>query len=316
MVFFLYGNDTLRSLRKLKEITEKYRSKYKSGFNLLKTEANEEGFEKLKDRIETISMFSEKKLIIIEDLLSANRMIQEKFQKYLKEKNIFKAEDISVIFFERKSPDKRLKMFKELFKNSFKKQEFSELSTIKVKSFIDEEIEKIGGKIEPLAVENLVIFFGNDLWQIENEIQKLVTFKSGEIITQKDVEELCVSNIDLNIFETIEAIAKKDKKKALKLISNHLEKGENEIRILSMINYQFRNLIKIRNLMDENKNFYQIQKISKLHPFVVKKTLPIARDFSIQELKNIYGKILETDFALKTGKVEPRLGIEMFIAEI
>lgn len=316
MVFFLYGNDTLRSLRKLKEITEKYRSKYKSGFNLLKTEANEEGFEKLKDRIETISMFSEKKLIIIEDLLSANRIIQEKFQKCLKEKNIFKAEDISVVFFERKSPDKRLKMFKELFKNSFKKQEFSELSTIKVKSFIDEEIEKIGGKIEPLAVENLVIFFGNDLWQIENEIQKLVTFKGGEIITQKDVEELCVSNIDLNIFETIEAIAKKDKKKALKLISNHLEKGENEIRILSMINYQFRNLIKIRNLMDENKNFYQIQKISKLHPFVVKKTLPIARDFSIQELKNIYGKILETDFALKTGKVEPRLGIEMFIAEI
>lgn len=316
MVFFLYGNDTFRSLRKLTEIVAKYRSKYKSGFNLLKTEANEEGFEKLKDRIETISMFSEKKLIIIEDLLSTNRTIQEKFQKYLKEKNIFKAENVSVVFFERKSPDKRLKMFKELLKNSFKKQEFSELSTMKVKSFINEEIEKIGGKIEPIAVENLVMFFGNDLWQIENEIQKLIAFKNGEIITKKDVEELCVSNIDLNIFETIEAIAKKDKKKALKLISDHLEKGENEIRILSMINYQFRNLIKIRNLMDENKNFYQIQKVSKLHPFVLKKTFPIARNFSMQELKNIYGKILETDFELKTGKMEPRLGIEIFVSSI
>ena len=86
MVFFLYGNDTFRSIRKLKEIVAKYRSKHKSGFNLLKTEANEEGFEQLKDRIETISMFSEKKLIIIEDLLSANKAIQEKFQKYLERK--------------------------------------------------------------------------------------------------------------------------------------------------------------------------------------------------------------------------------------
>lgn len=316
MVFFLYGPNTFLSLKKLNEIIEKYRSKYKSGFNLLKIEATEDGFEKIKEIIETTSMFNEKKLLIIEDILSASKIIQEKIIAYLKEKNVFEKEKISVIVFERKEVDKRTKLFKELEKKSFKKQEFSNLPPIKIKLFIQEEVERLGGKINPDAIEKLIVFFGDNLWQIENEIQKLISFKNKNTITKEDVEKLCVSNINLNIFDTIESIAKKDKKRALKLVSDHLQKGESEIRILSMINYQFRNLIKVRSLLEDRKNFYQIQRISKLHPFVVKKTLFIARNFSIEELKKIYKKLLETDFAVKTGKIEPKLGIEIFVSSI
>lgn len=316
MVFFLYGPDTFRSSRKLNEIITTYRSKYKSGFNLLKIEANEEGFERLKDRIETISMFVEKKLIILENLLSAPKTTQEKFQKYFKEKDIFNGKSVSLIIFENSDPDKRLKLYKDLLKSAFKKQEFSSLSPAKTKEFILKEIKARDSKIEPQAVEKIMVFFGNDLWQIENEIQKLISFKNKNTITKEDVEKLCVSNINLNIFDTIESIARKDKKRALKLISDHLQEGENEIRILSMINYQFRNLIKVKSLLEDRKKFYQIQRISKLHPFVVKKTLFIARNFSMEELKKIYKNLLETDFAIKTGKIDPKLGIELFVAKV
>lgn len=316
MVFFLYGPNTFLSVKKLNEIIEKYRSKHKSGFNFIKIEPTEDGIERLQESAATISMFKEKKLIIIENLFSASKSLQEKFLNFLNEKETFTKKEDSVIVFEKGEADKRTKTFKELEKKSFKKQEFLSLSPEKTKLFIQKEIERLGGKINYDAIEELIIFFGSDLWQIENEIQKLISYKDQGTIEKKDVQELGVSNIDLNIFETIEAISKRNKNKALKLIADHLEKGENEIRILSMINYQFRNIIKIKSLIDEEKSFFQIQTMTKLHPFVVKKTFPIAKNFSMQELKKIYKNLLETDFSIKTGKIEPRLGLEMFIAEI
>jgi DNA polymerase-3 subunit delta len=242
--------------------------------------------------------------------------MQDKFQRYFEKINIFERKDVSLIIFEEGEPDKRNKFFKILLKKSFKKQEFSELPSFKVKTFIENEVKKLGGKIVPSAIDELILFFGNDLWQIENELQKLITYKGSNTISKEDVESLGTANIDLNIFRTIEAISRKNKKLALKLVSEHFEKGENELKILSMINYQFRVLIKIKSLLDEKKSFFQIQKTSKIHPFVIKKTIPIARNFSMEELKNIYKKILETDFAIKTGKVEPKLGIEIFVSSL
>ncbi len=316
MVFFLYGVNTFLLKRKLREIVDKYRSKYKSGFNFLKVEATEDGFSEMKNKIETVSMFAEKKLIIVENLLSAKKLIQEKFQKYFEEKNIFEKEETVLIVVERGLTDKKSKLFGLLFRKAFKKQEFSELPLAGVKKFIKEETEKFSIKITPEAIEKLIVFFGNDLWQISNELQKLSSYKENKEITKEDIDNLCVSNINLNIFETIEAISKKDKRKALKLVSEHVEKGENEMKILSMINYQFRNILKIKSLIEEKKSFFQIQKLTKLHPFVVKKTFPLAKNFSIDELKAIYKKILEVDFKIKTGKIEPKLAIEMFIEEI
>lgn len=316
MIFFLYGENTFLSKRKLSEITKKYRSKYKSGLNLLKIEATNDGFEKMKDFIETISMFSEKKLLVLKNLLSSPKEIQKKFQKYLKEKKIAKSENINIIIFEETKPDKKSIFFKELFKSAFKKQEFNKIDGPKLRYFIKKEVEELGSKIENKAIEKLILYCNGDIWQIENEIQKLTSFKEKEIIKEEDVEKICVANIDLNIFETIEAIAKKEKQKALSLIREHFKKGENELKILSMINYQFRNLIKIKSLIEEKKNFYQIQKMTNLHPFVVKKTMFLARKFNFNELKEIYRKLFEIDFAIKTGKIEPQLGIENFIIEI
>ena len=313
MVLFLYGSDTFRSKKKLQEIINRYHLKYKSGLNFCKIEGTPEGFEKLKERIETISMFKEKKLIIFKNVFSTPTYLQEKIEKYLIEKNIFKDENLILIFFEEGGVQKPNRLFKLLIKKSFKKQEFKELPIWKLKIFIR---KYWNCKIDDRAIEKLIFFCNSNLWEIEKEIQKIIAFKRGERIEAKDVENLSQGKIDTNIFETTEAISRKNKKKALTLIANHLEKGENEIRILSMMVFQFRNILKIKSLIEQKKNLIQIQKLSGLHPFIVKKTFPLVQNFSIEELKKIYKKLLELDFKIKTGRIEPKTGIEMFIAEL
>ena len=212
MILFLFGPDTFRSKKKLNEIIKKYRSKYKSGLNFAKIEATEEGFENLKKRAETISMFKEKKLIVFKGSLAASKSFQEKVKKYLEEKKIFEDKNIILIIFEEGETKKTNSFLKLLIKKSLKKQEFKELPPGKIKDFIKKETESSGGKIHPLAIDKLVSYCGNDLWQIEKELKKLIAFKFREEIQEKDIKNLCEANINPNIFETIEAISRKNKK--------------------------------------------------------------------------------------------------------
>jgi len=321
MILFLYGSDNFRSKKKLEEIITQHRLKYKSGLNFVKIKNNkdEEWFDYFKKRVETVSMFKENKLIVLENVFSSPKYLQDKFKNYLEEKKIFEKKDIVLVVFEEGEIKKTNTLFKFLLKNSFKKQEFKNLTPSRLKIWIQKEVKNYKGKIDDEAISLLITYVGNDLWQIDQEIKKLIAFANGETIKKENVNALCEPLIDPNIFETIESISKKDKKRALLLISEHLKEGENEIKILSMIVYQFRNLLKLKSLTPELKSFfnvYQIQKITGLHPFVIKKTLPIAKKFSIEELKDIYQKLLELDFQIKTGKIEPRLGIEMFITNL
>ncbi len=65
MLILLYGEDTYRSRQKLKEIVKKYKAKHQSGLNLVRFSNSEINLDKIKEKIESVSMFDEKKLILL-----------------------------------------------------------------------------------------------------------------------------------------------------------------------------------------------------------------------------------------------------------
>jgi DNA polymerase-3 subunit delta len=155
---------------------------------------------------------------------------------------------------------------------------------------------------------------------MKNETEKLVNYKNGKEIGAADVDLLVKPKIEPEIFKTIDAIAFNNrwsgKKQALKLLHDHLEKGDHPLYLLSMINFQFRNLLIIKDLMEKNVPYYSLQKITKMHPFVVKKTYEQARKFTFQELKKIYQNIFQVDLSIKTGKINPTAALDFLIVSI
>jgi len=197
-----------------------------------------------------------------------------------------------------------------------KSQNFQLLGGLRLKNWVKKEFKKYSAKIEPEALELLINYIGSDLWQMANEIKKLVSYKKGKEIKIKDIRELVHPKIETDIFKTIDAIAVRDKKRALKLVKKHLEKGDSPSYILAMINFQFRNLLVIKDLMERGKSRGYIMRETKLHPFVVEKTLKLARRFQFKELKKIHQRIFQTDLKIKTGKTTPEAGLEMLILGI
>ncbi len=311
MIILLYGPDTYSSRQKLQEIINSYKKIHKSGLSLIYFDAVNLKFEEFKDALQQTSMFDEKKMIVL-----SNSFSNKDFKEELLESLSFflDTKDIILLYEENKILE-RDKLLKTLKKQA-KVQEFQFLEGAKLRAWIKQEFAKLKAEISPEALDKIIDFAGNDLWQISNEVKKLAAFKKGKRINVEDVELLVKPKIESDIFKTIDAIAAKNKKQALLLIHEHLEKGDNPVYLLSMINFQFRNLLMVKELIEKQMPYYAISKATKLHPFVVRKSYQQAARFSFAELKKIYQQLFEADLAIKTGKIGSETALDLFLSGI
>ncbi len=315
MLIFLWGPDTFRSIQKLKELIGEYRAKHKSGLNFRRLDWQTDVFNEIKEALSSFSMFDEKKLIILKDACWAKKEEQEKLIDLLENKKTAKDDNAIMVFFETKKPAGS-QLFGWLEEKSKMSGRFDYLTGAKLNNWAHQAVQSLGGQISGEALEKLVGFIGPDLWQMKNEIDKLVNFKAGKLIAEADVDLLVKSKYDPNIFATIDALAARNKSLAFKLMHQHLEQGENEIYILTMFVYQFRNLLQIKSLIEAGVPSSALAKKTGLHPFVIKKSWSQVRNFSQDVLKRIYEMLLKLDIAIKRGKIEPETALDLIVAEI
>ena len=222
------------------------------------------------------------------------------------------------VFWEENQPKKNNAIYKFLEKNA-KKQNFEKLTGAKLDSWIIGKIKKInpGASISKAALEKLILYVGSDAAILDKELQKLADYSGENMIIENDVDALVSANLDSNIFATVDAIGANNKKEALLLLHRHLKKGDDPFYIFSMFLYQFRNLLKIADLKESGiSSEYEISKITKMHPFVIRKSLGQIRNFSFSKLKEIYQKLGSVDTEIKTGKIDIKLALDKLVAEL
>ena len=195
-------------------------------------------------------------------------------------------------------------------------EEFSLLRGSALASWAKKEFKKNEAVINSEAFKKLIAYVGNDLWRLSGEINKLVNYRGGEEIKEEDIDLLVKANLDANIFKTLDALAQRDKKTALWLIHEHLERGDNEMYLLSMLAYQIRNLIRLKDLIERGEPYYSLAQKSGLHPYVVKKSSEQLRNFTLDDLKKIYRRLAEIDFKIKVGLTDGPTAIDLLVAEL
>jgi DNA polymerase-3 subunit delta len=325
MIIFLFGADYFRSSQKTVEIKNKFlkSDSSSSGLSIFDFEENINAKDIL-GAFATANLLAPKRLVIVKNLISKALVgDQKEILDFLKRKKdeMVSEKDLVVIFLEKDSPKKSNALYKffETLGDKIKKQNFENLSGEKLNAWIVRRIKDVDEKsgISKGALEKLILFTGGNMFSLNQEIQKLVNFSDGEIIGEKDVEGIVKSETDVNIFNTIDALANNNKKEAITLLHNHLEKGEDPFYIFSMFIYQFRNLLKVADLKENfGANEYEISRITKMHPFVIRKSFSQTKNFPLEKLKNIYQKLAELDTQIKTGKMDIKLALDKFVAEL
>lgn len=300
MIILLYGEDTYRQKKKLGEIMEEHKQKHKSGLNLRYLEGKSISFDDLRNEVLGISMFKEKKLVVVLEPLSNPKLKEDLLEKG----EAFVSSDNVLLLVEQSKILAKDKLLAFLDKNG-KTQEFELLTGVKLKNWIQKEIKAKGGTIDDSALEKLIEYVGSDLWRMENEITKLISYSKS--ILEKNIDLLVHPSHETNIFDTVDAIAAKNKRKAINLIKSHIEKGESAIYILAMIASQIRNIISVKGGGTGQLG---------MHPFVFRKTTFQAKNFSLEELKNMYARITQLDSEIKVGKIDQSIALDVLISEI
>lgn len=320
MFITLYGAEPFLAEQKLKEIIGNYKKTQQSGLSFYSFSAlNDVDYNDFKSALDVVSMFAEKKLIVLKNFFMKDEALAKQVHKYASDCGIGEDKNTVVIFFESGEP-KQGKEFKKLLEKPNLSQEFKKIDIAKLPSWIKKEFEKSNVVIESQAAALLARSAGDDMYRLKNEIDKLASYLPAQAgkksITEKDVIDMVAADFHSDIFSVIDAIAKKDKKLSLEILNSHIEHGESEIYLLSMIVYQFRNLLRVKSLIESGKDVASIAKDTGLHPFVVKKTLSASKLFSLEELKNIYKKLFDIDLKIKIGEVDPQMALNVFVAEL
>jgi len=305
MIIFLYGKDSYRINQKIKEITKRYEAKNPSGLNLVSFDFVENRLEDFLESARSSSLIPEKKLIILKN---AFKIDSEAILKFLKSQNLSQRDDMILIIITFGDFDKS-ELFKYLIKKPNQAQNFKPLKAYEVKSWAKQFSGSLGTDFTSEALDFLISNCGLDLWRLDCEIRKLADFKAGGIISKSQVEELIVSSMNYSIFGLTDALAKKNKKKALEALYTALDGGEKPTELLGLLAWQIRNLLRFKSNPDKSSDL-------KLHPFVLEKIRESARFFSVDELNAILSKIIDLDLAFKTSDLNEKTALSLLISEM
>ena len=175
-------------------------------------------------------------------------------------------------------------------------------------------------KIQPAALRQLLAAVGESPAKLENEADKLIAYANsaspvGEL-TSQEVGRLVATELPLNNFALIDAVAEKNTRQAVELWHRYLVQGEDPYAFLGLLIYQFRNLLRVKALSQSAVTLADMPGQVKLHPFVLRKTHQQARGFELKTLVSIYQALGGLEVGFKTGQIDLVPTISKLILEI
>ncbi|WP_299027163.1 DNA polymerase III subunit delta [uncultured Thermanaerothrix sp.] len=184
-------------------------------------------------------------------------------------------------------------------------------------AWILQHAHALGGTFTPEAASTLASLIGNDTYQVHQEILKLLTYVDHRRpVSGDDVLLLTAPVGHANIFDMTRAMAQGNVKRALSLLEALLDEQE-PVSLLALIVREFRLLLLARELLESGET--QVQVIGdrlKVQGFVAQQLKDLARKYSLSQLEAIYQRLFETDLAIKSGSLEPRLALEQLVVNL
>ncbi|HEX5442014.1 MAG TPA: DNA polymerase III subunit delta [Ktedonobacterales bacterium] len=171
-------------------------------------------------------------------------------------------------------------------------------------------------RITAEAARMLVESLGDDLRMLASEIDKLGTYvgEGGEIRAE-DVRALTPVARQSKVFDLTDALARRDTSTALALLHELLANGESPLGIVALTAYQTRSLMQVKLLSDRGMPAHQIASAAGIAPFVVEKSLRLARRFTFAQLEAAHRALLAIDTALKRSRMTPELALDLLVLE-
>ena len=313
MIYLLYGFEEYLLKKEVKKIIEKEKIE---DINISYYSMNNDKLEVIIDDFQTYSFFSDKKLVVVEDsfvFTSKKGDIEQKIElldKYLNNYN----PDTIIIF---TVIDEKIDSRKKLFKIINKVGHIIECNSPKdLKPIVKEMF--LNYNISPKALELFIDRVGKNLGILNSEANKIMIYKDNDLnITEEDILNLTSKIIvEEDLFKLVDYIIKKDKKEALIYYNGLLKLEMEPFKIIVTLANKIRLIYQTKELFRLGHTENDIVTILKINPKQIYFLREPIRKYNSEDLINILSKLADLDLNIKSGKIDSKKGLELFILNL
>ncbi|PIQ97865.1 MAG: DNA polymerase III subunit delta [Nitrospinae bacterium CG11_big_fil_rev_8_21_14_0_20_56_8] len=312
-VYFLYGEERFLQREILDALERKLVAPDNREFNLEHFEARDTSVADWIGSSKTLSFFGGTKLVVVRDL--HEKTLEPEEADRLVEYAQSPGPDACLVITAEKV-DKKRKWVKSLVAIPGA-VECAAPHEGALLPWLQKRARETGYQLAPEAARLMMERIGPRPGILARELDKVLTFAgANRNVTEEDVAGL-VGEIRLeNAFGLTDALKRKNPEQALKLLHNQLEHGEEPIRILGLIAWQFRVIWEVKFYHEQGLAAPRIAERMGAKPFMVEKALQYTRNFSREMLIRGFRNLGAADRELKSSGNDPEGILESLILQL
>jgi DNA polymerase-3 subunit delta len=310
-LYFLCGDEGYLVERAAKKLLDLLVPPDMRDFNLNVFYGNETSGEEIAACAQTLPMFADRRAVVVKNADKMSAASLEALLPYVQDPS-----PSTCVIFQGEKIDQRKKFFTE-FKKKGDVVEFRRLYENQLPAFIRNEAASLGRKFQPAAAEMLLYLSGNNLRELVSQIEK-AALHAGErdAIDVEDVKAVVSDTRVDSVFELANSLGEKNLNKALKNLHTLLGDGEAPLLILAVLSRHFRQIWRVRELLEKKTAAQEISKLAGINPYFLQGIIRQAKNYVVMELKEVFEKFFSIDLALKSGGGKPELLLERMVIEL
>ena len=270
---------------------------------------DEDGVYSLIDELTTVSLFNDPKLVVVkspEELFSAS---DKKINELCMAMNDTASENVLILLF--------TKSFDYKNEKYLKLKRFASTIDIKLKNIPLDKLaldilSEDGYTIDNDALSLLVSYSENMSMMLESiEILKCYT-KDQKRISNKDVLLLVKKPLDDNVYELIEAVLKRDKKRIFQSYNDLKIINMQPSFLVSMLINKFQELYNVSVLVKGGMNQADIAELFNVSSGRAYYMLKNSKSSSLSDIKLNLDRLNKLEYDIKSGRCDQSLGLELY----
>ncbi|MBQ9277728.1 MAG: DNA polymerase III subunit delta [Lachnospiraceae bacterium] len=260
---------------------------------------------------QTMPFFAERRVIVVEESGFFAKKTGDDFVDAMSE-----IPETTVIIFIESKTDGKLKLY-NLFSKNGTIAGFGTPDSTSLVRWVKKLFEDDGITIENVAIYRLIDSTGSNMNRIFTEVEKLKAYGAeSKSITLSDVNTLSADLVEDKIFEMIDEISKKNKKRAFKLYDDLRYLKTDAMSIISRTLVQYDRLLKTSEVLENDNNLKKVASYVKVQDWQAKKYIEICKNYSTSQLVEKVNICMDMDRMVKSGRMKKELAVEMMIINL
>ena len=290
-IYLIHGQENYFSDKIIKLLVSKVINDDAVDFDLKKIygkKSDETQESEVIDFIKRFPLSGDHNLVVVKD----SKNLSNDFNNIISYLENLNSKSILVLAFN-ENIDKRKKIYKSSQKNGvvFESKKIYENQVYK---WIEDQCALMSLNLHPNSIKIISDFTGNDLSQIDNELEKLkLNSKKEQIITPDEVENIIGFSKEYNFFELTKVIGKNDLNKTLEIVS-YMSKNSKKypVPLIVATVYSFFNKLFVYHSINNKK---EASKILGINPYFIEEYHQASAFYPMKRISKIFDYLLEAD---------------------